>query len=329
MFKLATPWALILLILPLALWFLVKKAPVKCNQALKLPFFDAASAWMQGKNMDLLLKKQLVLFSAIWILLVLAVSKPQWEGPPLPFQREGHNIMLVLDISGSMALGDMLQNGRPATRLMLVKTAAKKFVEARSNDKIGLILFGSLAYLQTPLTWDHQNVLTRIEDAEPGLAGNTTSVGDALGLAVKHLKPVAQKSPVIILLTDGASNSGFLTPLKAAELAASETVKIYTIGLGAEMDPLAGNLFTSPSADLDEATLKRIADLTGGRYFRATDAKSLQSIYQTIDKLETVRQEGPVLRPQKNYYPWLLSPALFLLFAFFFKEIRKRHAHFN
>lgn len=232
-----------------------------------------------------------------------------------------------------MALDDMLLHGQPATRLAIVKRAAKQFVNARIGDHIGLILFGTRAYLQTPLTYDHQNVLLRLEDATVGLAGQTTSIGDALGLAIKRLQQVPRAGRMIILLTDGANNSGLLAPLKAAELARLETIKVYTIGLGANIETgaLNGAFPMNASSDLDEGTLQAIAQLTGGRYFRATDAESLHEIYATINQMETVKHDEATIRPQKDYYPWPLAFALvlFLLWlirknAFFQRRKRAR-----
>ena len=214
-------------------------------------------------------------------------------------------------------MSDMLLHGRPATRLAVVKRAAEQFVQDRVGDRIGLILFGTRAYLQTPLTYDRHSVLLRLEDATVGLAGETTSIGDALGLAVKRLQNVPSKGRMIILLTDGVNNSGVLPPLKAAELASADGIKIYTIGLGSEADPRAfGGMFfnTNATADLDEETLKAVATMTGGRYFRATDMQSLQTIYRIINQMETISHEQAMVRPQHDYYAWPLAIALFLLF---------------
>ena len=174
--------------------------------------------------------------------------------------------------------------------------------------------------MQTPLTYDHSNVLLRISDATAGLAGKSTSIGDALGLAVKHLQQVPQAGRVIILLTDGANNSGLLAPMKAAELAQNAGIKVYTIGLGADADTQTFNgLFLSmnAAAELDEDTLKAVAKKTGGRYFRATNLSSLQAIYQAINQMETVTQTDATVRPQHDYYPWPLSVAFVLLMYLF------------
>lgn len=325
MFELVFPWAFIALPLPLLLWYLLPRAPLQLPAALKVPFFNALLPIAEGKQYRFGRSAQPLLL-LVWVLLLLALSGPRWVGKPLPIAREGHNIMLALDLSGSMELDDMMLHGRPVSRLSVVKRAAEQFVNNRKNDKIGLILFGSQAYLQTPLTYDHHSVLLRIEDATVGLAGKTTSIGDALGLAVKRLKDVPPKGRVIILLTDGVNNSGVLAPLKAAELAAAEGIKIYTIGLGANNDPgLTHTLFMNINAgmmDLDEETLKKVAKITNGRYFRATDGQSLEAVYQTINQMETVSQEKQSIRPQHDYYAWPLAIALFL-FIFWLNQ----HVH--
>ncbi|MBA2650333.1 MAG: VWA domain-containing protein [Legionella sp.] len=309
MFELAHPWALACLVLPFLVWYLLKPAKIVLPVALKIPFFNALQTIVHTGKHSLALQKSLWLPALIWLGLAIALAGPRWVGEPTPITRDAYNIMMALDLSGSMEITDMLMDGTPVSRLTVVKQAAEQFVRARSEDKIGLILFGTRAYLQTPLTYDKHSILLRIEDASSGLAGQTTSIGDALGLAVKRLGDVSKKGRIIILLTDGANNSGVLSPLKAAELAQDEHIKVYTIGLGSEGN--ATDFFiANASADLDEPTLKQIAGKTGGRYFRATDTQSLQEIYKTINKLETVKQEQATIRPQKEYYPWFVAFAL-------------------
>nr|HAT8714255.1 VWA domain-containing protein [Legionella jordanis] len=317
MFELAFPWALCALPLPF-LWLFLPRAQISLTAAVKIPFFNALAHRMDEKKYGFLEQKINVLLILLWVLLLLAAAGPRWIGEPQPVEREGRNIMLALDLSGSMELPDMLLNGEPVSRLTIVKQTAEEFVKQRVGDRIGLILFGTRAYLQTPLTYDRQSVLVRLDDASVGLAGQTTSIGDALGLAVKRLQDVPAKGRIIILLTDGANNSGVLPPLKAAELAKNDHIKVYTIGLGSESDPRAlNNIFfnVNASADLDEKTLQEIAKLTNGQYFRATDSQSLNEIYQTINQLETVQHEEASIRPQIDYYPWPLALG-FLCFCF-------------
>lgn len=320
MFELAWPYALLAMPVPLLVWYFIPKAPVHLPAALKIPFFNDISGQIQSSASGFIRRSHLALLFMVWALIVIALAGPRWVGEPKPVEREGYNMMLALDLSGSMELTDMMVQGRPVSRLSIVKYAAEQFVKERKGDRMGLILFGSRAYLQTPLTYDHQNLLMRIEDATVGLAGKTTSIGDALGLAVKSMQDVPKKGRVIILLTDGANNSGVLSPEKSAMLAKEEGIKVYTIGLGAESDPRALNqmLFNmSASVDLDEDSLQQVANLTGGRYYRAKDLSSLQQIYQRINQLEKVTQKEQTIRPQKDYYPWPLGTALIMLMLWF------------
>ncbi|WP_133129900.1 vWA domain-containing protein [Legionella yabuuchiae] len=317
MFELACPWVLLALPLPLLIWFFLPRAPLHLPAALKVPFYYAVAGIVETEKHGFAKHKGINVLLVIWCLTLFALAGPRWVGEPQPIAREGYNIMLALDLSGSMELTDMLVRGRPVSRLSVVKHAAEQFVAERKGDKMGLILFGSRAYLQTPLTYDRDNLLMRIEDATVGLAGKTTSIGDALGLAVKHLQNVPKEGRIIILLTDGVNNSGVLSPLKAAELARADDIKVYTIGLGSEADPRALNsLFfnMNAAADLDEETLQTVAEITGGRYFRATDMQSLQNIYDTINRLERISQDEETIRPQHDYYYWPLAIALGLFF---------------
>lgn len=312
MFELATPYALAALPLPLIAWTVLPHATTTSQSALNIPFFQHISSIQAARARHPLLS--FIWLFLIWSLLVFALSGPRWVGEPRPLTREGHNIMLVLDISGSMEIQDHLMRGRPSTRLSLVKHAAEIFIKNRTGDQLGLVLFGTRAYLQTPLTHDHATILMRLKDATVGLAGKTTSIGDALGLAVKHMQHVPPKGRVVILLTDGANNSGTLPPLKAAKLAHTDAIKVYTIGLGSSNTPIQryGSI-PIMADDLDEETLKTIASMTGGRYFRATDKRSLENIYQLINQLETVAQSDATVRPEIDYYFWPLMAALLCL----------------
>lgn len=309
MFELATPWALIALPLPLIIWACLPRATATSQSALNIPFLERLSSIQTAKTPHPTLS--FIWLLLIWSLLVLALSGPRWVGEPRPLSREGHNIMLILDLSGSMDIRDHLLNGRPSTRLALVKHAAERFIKNRPGDQLGLVLFGTRAYLQTPLTHDHASILMRLNDATVGLAGKTTSIGDALGLAVKHMQHVPAKGRVIILLTDGANNSGTLPPLKAAKIAHTDGIKVYTIGLGSSNTAIQryGSIPVMAD-DLDENTLKTIASMTDGRYFRATDKRSLDNIYQLINQLETVSQSDATVRPEIDYYLWPLTLAL-------------------
>ncbi len=313
MFELANPWLLLLVFIPFLLWYCVPSAQSIASSALQVPFFDSLSTLVINKNRAFTLS---VFFYIVWFLLIIALAGPRWVSEPLPMTRAGRNIMLVLDLSDSMQIDDMPLHGTLYSRLSVVKRAATQFVHERIGDRIGLIVFGTHAYLQTPLTYDRANVLERINDATAGLAGKTTSIGDALGLAVKRLQDVPPQSRVIILLTDGVNNSGILAPMKAAQLARDDKIKVYTIGLGSQ----ESSFFGQNNADLDEETLKSIAQMTGGIYYRAVDPRSLQRIYHTINKLEEVKQDAMIVRVQYDYYYWPVAAAWFLvLFWLFYK----------
>jgi Ca-activated chloride channel family protein len=201
------------------------------------------------------------------------------------------------------------------TRLEVVKQVAGEFIERRDGDRIGLILFGTRAYLQAPLTFDRPTVRTLLEEAVIGLAGEQTAIGDAIGLGVKRLKERPAKNRVLILLTDGANTAGEVHPLDAARFAAKLGLKIYTIGVGADvamMRRLYGTARVNPSADLDEPTLAAIARATGGRYFRARQTNELVDIYRTLDELEPVIGDEEQFRPTTELYYWPLALALLM-----------------
>lgn len=331
MFELSQPWFLLAILLP----FLIMLLPgtnAKVNNALKVPFYNQVVKIINRQNTKFSSSKKLFLPFMIWALMIFALAGPKYVGEPEPLEHKNYKMLLALDISASMSWADMSWQNRPISRIDVVKRAAREFVKERPTDKIGLILFGTRAYLQTPLTFDHQNVLMRIQDATVGLAGNATSIGDALGLAIKRLKdPLAHdgktilkdinnNGKIIILLTDGANTAGVLSPLKAAQMAKREDIKIYTIGLGTSSTPYTlGGMALNANNDLDEATLKEVAKTTGGKYFRATDSKSLQEIYHNINKLEIQKDEREALRPEQEFYYWFLIIALILFFYWIIK----------
>jgi Ca-activated chloride channel family protein len=209
----------------------------------------------------------------------------------------------------------MTLNGQPVDRLTLVKAAANDFIAQRKGDRLGLILFGSKAYLQTPLTFDHTTVADMLADASIGLAGVETAMGDAMGLAIKELTQNAEKDRILILLTDGGNNAGQVQPLEAARLAAQNHIRIYTIGLGASalvINSLLGPQVINPVSDLDQDVLKTIAKQTGGLYFRAANAEDLYQVYQTMDQIEPVAADAGRFHPVTPLYAWPLAVALLL-----------------
>ncbi len=284
--------------------------------ALKLPFFHAIQAMLQSQAVASATRRsQFILLWLIWILLVSAASGPTWLGQPISLPRSGRNIMLAIDLSGSMRIPDMQLHGEAVDRLQVIKAVAGKFIKARRGDRLGLILFGTRAYLQTPMTFDRQTVLAMLDDSSIGLPGPQTAIGDAIGLAIKRLKHYPPQSRVLILLTDGQNNAGAVSPLGAAAIAKKLGIKIYTIGLGSDqmLTPgFFGPQVTNPSMDLDEKTLQKIAKETGGLYFRAKDSQSLQKIYADLNRLEPVASAKSIFRPKQPLYPWPLGMALLL-----------------
>jgi Ca-activated chloride channel family protein len=308
-------WPLVCLLLPLPLLaaWLLPQAPATSGTALRLPYYNALHAAL-GDRRATPRRARLLLAAAGWLLLVLAAARPQFIGEPLQLPVSGRDLLLAVDISGSMETPDM-QLGRQVTdRLTAVKAVAGEFIGRREGDRLGLILFGEQAYLQTPLTFDRQTVRTLLNEAAIGLAGKSTAIGDAIGLAVKRLRKQPQQNHVLILLTDGANTAGSVDPLKAADLAAAEGLRIYTIGVGAESIRVRGLLGTRQVSnnELDEATLTAIAEKTGGRYFRARDIAGLEAIYQLLDELEPASQDAEVFRPVRELYAWPLAGALLI-----------------
>ena len=256
-----------------------------------------------------------------WLALLAAAAQPQWTGEPVTLPTTGRDLMLAVDISGSMGTEDMQLADQLVDRLTVVKQVVADFIAARQGDRVGLILFGTSAYLQAPLTFDLASVKRLLNEAPVGIAGGKTAIGDAIGLSVKRLRNRPEGDRVLILLTDGANNVGEVAPTKAAELAAAEAIRIYTIGVGAEqmrMPGIFGALgarLINPSAELDEDTLTRIADATGGRYFRARNTANLQEIYGIIDALEAIEQDPETYRPISALYFWPLALAWVLVCA--------------
>jgi Ca-activated chloride channel family protein len=251
--------------------------------------------------------------AAAWLLLVTAAARPVWLGPPVDLPVSGRDLLLAVDLSGSMGTKDFKLNGQQVDRLTAVKAIAGDFIQRRIGDRLGLILFGLNAYVQSPLTFDRKTVNTLLQESAIGLAGDQTAIGNAIGLAVKELRRNPKGNKVLILLTDGANNAGEVDPLEAAKLAAREGLTIYTIGIGADsmlVPSLFGAQRVNPSQDLDEDTLRAIAKATGGRYFRARDSAALDKIYGIIDGLQPVDQERQTFRPRRSLFYWPLAMAL-------------------
>lgn len=308
------PWLLLVLPLPLLLrWLLPARMAVE-QAALKVPFLDDFTD-AETKSVTQNQLWPLLLASIAWTLLAIACTRPQWLGEPIEQAVSGRDLMLAVDLSGSMEVHDFFINKRAVDRLTAIKWVANDFINRRVADRLGLILFGSQAYLQTPLTFDRKTVMTLLDESAIGLAGDNTAIGDAIGLAIKRLKNQPANSRVLILLTDGANTAGEVSPLKAAELAAANKLKIYTIGVGADemiVRSFFGSRKVNPSADLDENSLVKIAESTGGRYFRARNTDELNNIYMLLDQLEPVEKDKQFFRPRTDLFYWPLALALIL-----------------
>ena len=325
MLTIAWPWLLLLVLLPLIVKW--RKPGGQSVDAPVLPvghwLSDLPGVSRRGNAVPLW--QQLLLF-LMWTLLVIALARPQHVGEQVQMPVSGRDLMLVVDISPSMDEQDMVLQGRSINRLQAVKRVLDDFISRRQGDRLGLILFGTEPYVQAPLTFDLETVRTLMREAGLGMAGRATAIGDAVGLATKRLRDRPQDQRVVVLLTDGANTAGEITPDKATEIAAAASIRLYTIGIGAEsmvQRGLLGSRRVNPSRDLDENLLTRMAQQTGGEYFRARSLPELELIYESIDQLEPIELEGKFYRPVTELYVWPAGLAVLLWLALFLV----RHGH--
>ena len=341
-------WAFSFLPLPWLVHLLLPAMRQAQQVVLRVPHLDDFSGMSTGGARLKSGRLLLIMATLAWVFLVTAVARPQWSGDAIELPVSGRDLMLAVDLSGSMEIEDFVLNKTDVNRLTAIKAVAGEFIERRVGDRLGLILFGRQAYLQSPLTFDRETVRTLLYEALIGMAGKETAIGDAIGLAVKRLGDLSNnqgrqatalnddkasgqtalpgQQQVLILLTDGANTAGEVAPVKAAEFAAQQGLKIYTIGIGAE-EKLVRSLFgtrrINPSSDLDEKTLTEIADKTGGRYFRARNINELNQIYQEVDRLEPVVKERQSFRPVKSLYTWPLAISMLLMAAVLLSMMRR------
>jgi len=318
MFEFAWVWALFLLPLP---WLVHRFAPAaqrQESQGVYIPFADELHDEQATFNPPIQAKPWLRwLAFAAWCLFIVAVARPQWMGEPVEVSRTGRDVMLAVDLSGSMQIQDFVLASQQVDRLTATKAVAGDFIKRREGDRLGLILFGSQAYLQAPLSFDRVTINSLLQESAIGLAGKKTAIGDAIGLAVKRLKDsphVAQL--VLILLTDGVNTAGALSPEEGVAMAKKIGLRIHTIGIGAsamEVESFFGTQTVNPSQDLDNAMLTSIAKATGGQYFRAHDSAELEKIYAEIDRLEPVDGDAQMFRPVQALFMYPLSLAMCLL----------------
>jgi Ca-activated chloride channel family protein len=318
MLEFTWPWAFFALPLPLLVYAFLAKA-ARQDAALFVPFYQRLSQLKtDSTRSDTNRILKLICLVLIWVALVLAASRPQWVGEAIQLPSSGRDLMLAVDISGSMEARDMVINNVQLSRFEVMKVVVSDFAVRREGDRLGLILFAAHAYIQTPLTFDRNTVAKLISELEIGMIEESaTAIGDAIGLGVKHLRERPENSRVLVLLTDGVNNAGAISPIQAGQLAQTENIRIYTIGMGADslvQRSFQGSRAINPSAELDEENLTLIAETTGGRYFRARNVEDLVEIYAELDTLETIEQDVQTFRPINVLFYWPLGAAVLLSF---------------
>ena len=335
MFSFAWPWMIVLAPLPLLVWAILR-TPAK-TQAVGEPeisfphierlrnIFPSYATSRPRRNIW-----QTAILALLWLSLVGTMMRPQLVDQFTQVKSEGHDLMLAVDLSGSMHALDFATATDRVNRLDVIKAVVGKFVEEQKNDRIGLVLFGSSAYVRVPLTSDTTSVAKMLDNMEIGEAGDSTAIGDAIGLAVKNLRDRPAKSRVLILLTDGADNASTIPPLEATKLAAQYGIRIYTIGVGSNgpvpIPDQDGNIVIAQMV-LDEGLLKQIADMTGGSYFRATDTTALESIYNKINQLEKTEAESHTYLIRKPLYRYPLGAGMAMLMLLSLMPLFKRGSY--
>lgn len=339
MFTFEWPWLGLLVLLPLVVRLLLPAVKRKVYlPVLRFPHLEELK-----NSFAAFLPKDagasrlfVILLSLLWICLVLALMRPQIVNQLTEVENEGYDIMLAVDLSGSMRALDFSKNNERVNRLDVAKEVVGNFVEDRKDDRIGLVLFGDHAYQYAPLTQDTPAVSKMLDDTVISMAGDGTAIGDAIGLAVKGLRDRPEKSRIIILLTDGEDTASSIPPLQAAKLAREYGIKIYTIGIGSNGPvpyPDQYGRIVMVVTRLDEKLLREIADTTGGGYFRATDSNALEKVYEQINKLEKSKGEKRQYLIRTPLYRYPLGSALGLLALIALvpvasEEVRKRQYGF-
>lgn len=331
------PWMLLLLLLPLILWLPGWQRSMRsldhqerqvtllhpALQHLQQAFHTTRPAIPLGSRIYFLL------LSLLWIGLTLALMRPQWLEPYTQQHTEGYDLMLAVDASNSMQALDFTVEGKRVSRMQIVKGVMSRFIEGRVNDRVGLVIFGSQAFVLSPLTMDRQVVRQLLGNLVPRIAGDGTAIGDALALGVKKLRQRPEGSRVLVLIADGENTAGFFPPIEAAQLAAREGIRIYSIGVGSNQKEVPimnnGRLVYRNDLGFDEDLMRRIATITGGAYFRATDASALEAIYQRINELQKSLSESRTVMIPHPLYRWPLAVALAALLALgLFPNARRR-----
>ena len=310
----AWPWLLLAIPLPLLARVLM---PARANPqpALRVPWGERLRRVASGGVLEVGSRGFPWMAMLAWCLLCVAAARPQQLGPPIAPPQVGRDMMLAVDLSASMGEEDMELGGRLVDRLTAAKAVLADFLDRRVGDRIGLVVFGDRAFALTPLTLDRDSVRQQLDASVVGLAGRATALGDAIALSTKRLQQQRTEQRVLIVLTDGVNTAGVLEPAKAAQIARDAGVRIHAIAFGGEGGgalSLFGLRLPAGGDEVDEAGLQKIAQLTGGRFFRARDTEALAGIYAEIDALEPVQRQGQAVRPRIERYPWPLGLALAL-----------------
>ena len=316
MFRFASPFFFVLLaMIPAAYYWNRRQLQPVLNLSSLMPFRGIRFSGMIRTARLIPMLKYLALF-----LMITALARPQWGTRQVNMTTEGINIVLAVDLSGSMAALDFRDKGKIINRLEAIRGVVQEFIARRNGDRIGLVVFGTHAYTQLPLTRDYHAIVSILDRLQIGAAGPNTAIGDAIGIAVKRMEDIKSKSNVIILLTDGDSNSGELSPMMATDVAAQKGIRIYTVGVGTRgqapflvKDPVLGERYVYQQVSVDEDALKEIAAKTGGMYFRAENTEGLQQTCQSIDKMEKTEAKVKTFDEYNELYPYLLIPAFILL----------------
>ena len=316
MLQFAWPYVALALVLP---WLAARVLPPAAPLAvpLRVPFLRAAQGWQQsGASARPRMRHLLAL--AAWAALVVAACRPQWIGEPVGVPSGGRSLLLALDLSGSIRDISLGTQSGPE----ILRRTAREFIAGRAGDRVGLVVFGSKAYVQAPLSFDLPALAGMVEESFIGLAGEGTALGDAIALGVARLRAMPREQRVLVLLTDGASTEGVMQVPEAARLAQRHGVRVHAIGLGApQKDAKPGS-----GEGLDEPALKSVAALTGGRYFRAGDAGALERIYETLGRQEPALRDERRYRPAAELYAWPLGLAALLALGALLAAMRKTRA---
>lgn len=310
MLDLAYPWALLMLPLPLLVWWLMPPQRERVS-ALRVPFFEqiTAAAGSEARAGAVVMRRrwlQMIVAALVWLLLVVGVAKPEWVGEPIVRTEAARDVMLGIDLSGSMDYHDFPGgDGDDVSRFDAVQRVVDQFVAERESDRIGLIVFGTKAYLQLPFTRDLETARALVALMEVGMAGPQTALGDSIGLAIRSFESSEVDDRLLILLTDGNDTASKMTPINAADIAKLNGVEIYTIGIG--------NKNATGEDRVDFEVLADIARRTGGQFFNAEDEPSLQQVYQRIDEIAVADIRTQSWRPRTSLVHWLAGTATMLM----------------